>query len=322
MKKWLTPAELNRLATDPVRCTRTDLQPEIDRDRPFVPEHHTQLFFTPVYDSLHFEHRLRYNQLFGCRINEYIMMLEADLVDRVLKPLKCLPQVRGDSELLDAIDTMIAEEKRHYDCFATLNSRCRPDLYPPGRERLFSQLPLVTKSMFWIAGALASQLAFSLWYLMALEESSMAFARELSRNPQAGPLGEIDPGFAEVHIEHMKDEARHVHLDATLIDLCINRQPKWRRRTNAWLFQKMLSGATVPRRSGSGVKVIRQLVRDMPELQDREEEMIRAILDLKHNKAFQESLFNRKIMPMTFAMFDGTPELDDLETRMEGYDRQ
>lgn len=322
MKKWLTPAELNRLAMDPARCTRTDIRPDVDLDKPFVPEHHTQLYFTPLYDSLHFEHRLRYNQLFGCRINEYIMMLEADLVDRVLKPLKRLPQVRSDAELLEAIDTMIAEEKRHYDCFATLNTTCRPDLYPPGKERLFSQLPLLTKSLFWTAGVLASQLAFSLWYLMALEESSMAFARELSRNPSAGPLGEIDQGFAQVHIEHMKDEARHVHLDATLIDLCINRQPKWRRGTNAWLFQKMLSGATVPKRSGSGVKVIRQLVRDMPELQDREEELIRAILGLKDNKAFQESLFNRKIMPMTFAVFDGTPELHDLGTRMEGYDRK
>ena len=55
----------------------------INMRKPFLPEEHTQLYYTPVYGQLHFEHRLRYNQLFGVRVNEYIMMLEADLVERL-----------------------------------------------------------------------------------------------------------------------------------------------------------------------------------------------------------------------------------------------
>ena len=322
MATWLSPAKINHLASDPERCTPSISGITIDSRRPFVPEHHTQLYFTPIYGDLHFEHRLRYNQLFGCRINEYIMMLEADLVDRLLVPLKALPQVASDPELSSAIDTMIDEEKRHYQNFALLNRTCRPDVYPAGRDRVFSKLPLLTKSMFWTAGLLASRLAFSLWYLMALEESSMAFARDASHKRQTETLGELDGSFVQAHVDHMKDEARHVHLDAILVDLCINRQPALRRRANAWLFKQMLPGALVPRRSGSGVKVIRQLVKDMPELQDREEQMISAVLQLRNNAQYQESLFNRRIMPMTFSVFDDTPELNNLGSTLEGYDRQ
>ena len=35
---------------------------------------------------------------------------------------------------------------------------------------------------------------------------------------------------------------------------------------NAWLFKQMLEGVVRPTRSGSGAKVVRQLVRELPEL--------------------------------------------------------
>ena len=321
MKRWLTPDTINRLAADPKHCTQTGLELSVDLRKPFVPEHYTQLFYTPVYETLHFEHRLRYNQLFGCRLNEYIMMLEADLIDRLLEPLTRHPKVRGDSELVQAIATMIDEEKRHYAAFAELNRACRPDIYSATHDIHFSQLPVWTKGMFTFAGLLASKLAFSLWYVMAMEESAMSLARDMMRNGETKGLGPIDQSFAAVHIEHMKDETRHVHIDGILIDLCINAQSAQSRRLNAWLFKKMLKGITTPTRGGSGVKVIRQLVRDMPELQDREEEMIRAVLALKHDDAFQKSLFNREIMPTTFQVFDATEEMSGLGSSMVGYER-
>ena len=321
MKQWLSPEKINQIAADPAHCTRTDLELDVDLSRPFIPEAYTQLFYTPIYEQLHFEHRLRYNQLFGCRLNEYIMMLEADLVDRLLDPLKSHPKVVGNDELIQAIDTMIVEEKRHYASFAALNNACRPDIYSEGRDRFFSDLPMWTEAMFWLVGLLASRLAFSLWYVMAIEESSMALARDMMHRTETDTLGSLDPAFASVHIEHMKDEARHVQIDGILIDLCIGSQPKWRRRLNARLFRSMLKGVTTPTRGGSGIKVIRQLVRDMPELEDREEEMIRAVLALKDDSAFQASLFNRKIMPVTFRVFDETAELETLGESMVGYDR-
>ena len=322
MKPWLSPDHINRLAADPAQCMQPGMALPVDATLPFVPEDHTQLYYTPVYAALHREHRLRYNQLFGLRINEYIMMLEADLVERLLTPLRQLPRVAGDAALLTAIDTMITEERRHHGAFAALNRACRPDLYTPGKDRHFSHLPLWTRAMFWGAGLVASRLAFSLWYLMAMEESSMALARDMQRRPQTETLGPLDAAFASVHLEHMKDEARHLHIDGLLIDLCVAPVPRLRRRLNAKLFRAMLGGVTTPTRGGSGVKVIRQLVRDMPELGWMEGDMVRAVLSLKDNRAFQQSLFNRAIMPVTFGVFDRTEELASLGTRMAGYDRR
>ncbi len=319
---WLSPDKINALAADPARCMPSDMHVTVDPRAPWVPESFTQLYYTPLYEGLHFEHRLRYNQLFALRINEYIMMLEGDLIDRLLLPLMRHPEIRDDAALTLAMQTMLDEEKRHYANFAALNRTARPDLYPPGEDKLFSDLPAWTRAMFTVSGLLVSKLAFSMWYVMALEESSMALSRSMQGERETGTLGTLDPGFAEVHIQHMKDEARHIHVDGILIELTVGRQSKLRRRLNAWVFEKMLTGVVTPTRGGSGAKVIRQLVREMPELQDREEEMLTALVGLKSNRAFQESLFSRKLMPFSFDMFDGTAELDGLGKTMVGYDRR
>lgn len=321
-RRWLTPEMINRLAADPANQTRAVTDLAIDPRRPWVPEDYTQLYYTPAYASLHFEHRLRYNQLFALRINEYIMMLESDLVEQLLTPLMRRPDVAADAELLRALATMIEEERRHHAGFAALNRACRPDLYPPGEDRLFSRLPVWTQAMFALAARVAGRLAFSLWYLMAMEESSQALARDMARRPETETLGRLDPVFARVHVEHMKDESRHLHLDAILIERCLATAPRAARVVNAAIFKAMLAGVTRPTRGGSGVMVIRQLVREMPELGDREAEMIGAVLALRDDRAFQSSLFNRRIMPLTFEVFDGTAEFADLGQRMAGYDRR
>ena len=320
--EWLAPEKINALAADPDRCMPANMQATVDPRAPWVPETFTQLYYTPLYDSLHFEHRLRYNQLFALRINEYIMMLEGDLIDRLLIPLMRHPEVRDDPALIEAMQTMLDEEKRHYANFAALNRSARPDLYPPGQDKLFSDLPAWTRARFTVSGLLVSKLAFSMWYVMALEESSMALSRAMQGNRETETLGTLDPGFAEVHIQHMKDEARHIHVDGILIDLTIGRQSTTRRRLNAWVFEKMLHGVVTPTRGGSGAKVIRQLVREMPELQDRVAEMLTALVALKSNREFQESLFSRRLMPFSFDTFDGTEELDGLGRTMVGYDRR
>jgi hypothetical protein len=318
--RWLDPAEIERWASDPARRMQTGVIAAIDLTKPFVPEEYTQLYYTPIYRALHHDHRLRYNQLFGVRINEYIMMLEADLVERLLSPLRHHRNVAGNAALVRCIDTMIEEERRHYDCFAALNRACFPALYARS-ERHFSLLPWPTRAMFGAVGAIAGRLAFALWYFMAMEESSTALARDITRNPITETLGELEPAFANVHREHLRDELRHLQIDGILIDLVITRSPRATRVLNAALFKAMLGGVTRPTRRGSGVKVIRELVRQMPELIWHEEEMIRQVLELRHDQAFQASLFNRQAMPLTFGVFDATAELDNLAGSMVGYDR-
>jgi hypothetical protein len=293
----------------------------IDLSKPFLPEEYTQLYYTPVYKSLHRQHRLRYNQLFGVRINEYIMMLEADLVERLLSPLRHHRNVAGNPTLVRCLSTMIEEENDHYRCFVTLNRACFPDLYRT-RERYFSDLPWQSRALLATAGLLAGRFAFALWYLMAMEESSTALARDLSRNPMTETLGPLEPTFAAVHAEHLKDEVRHLQIDGMLIDLCLGGSGRGRRVLNATLFKTMLAAVTRPTRAGSGVKVIRELVRQMPELSWRESEMIEAVLALRDDRGYQVSLFNRKAMPLTFGVFDRTREFHDLNNAMMGYDRR
>jgi hypothetical protein len=317
---WLDPAEIERLAADPARTMRMPPIERIDLTKPFVPEDYTQLYYTPVYQSLHREHRLRYNQLFGVRVNEYIMMLEADLVSQLLSPLRRHRNVAGNPALVRCLDTMIAEEKHHYACFAALNRACCPAIYAD-RERYFSELSWPLRGLYRAVGLIAGRLPFALWYLMAMEESSIALARDLGRGVGTDTLGPLEPNFATVHREHMKDEARHLQLDGILIALTL--QSSWRgtRRLNAALFKSMLGTIMRPSRSGSGAKVIRQLVREMPELACREAEMIDAVLALAHDATFQASLFSRRAMPLTFGVFDRTGEFADLARSMVGYDR-
>jgi hypothetical protein len=319
--RWLDPEVIERLASDPARRMRMPDLGGLDLSRPFVPEASTQLYYTPIYSRLHREHRLRYNQLFGVRINEYIMMLEADLVERLLMPLRRHRNVVGNRALVACIDTMIEEEKHHFDCFLALNRACFPALYEH-RERYFSDLPWMTRALFGAAGLIAGRLAFALWYLMAMEESSTALARDMIRSPDTETLGEIEPRFAAVHREHMKDETRHLQIDGILVDICLAQSGRAKRVLNAALFKSMLGPITRPTRNGSGVKVIRELVHQMPELAWHEETMVAAVLALRHNRQFQASLFNRRAMPLTFGVFDGMREFDNLDDAMVGYDRR
>lgn len=321
MRTWADPAELNRLSRDPSACARDVEDLRVDPRRPFIPEHRTQLYYTPIYRSLHFEHRLRYNQLFALRTNEYVMMLEEELANRLLRPLKLRPGARANRAVGEAIDHLLTEEERHFRMFADLNRAARPDLYANGRDRFFSQLPWWTKAMFRFAAATARRWSFSLWYVIAMEEASLSLAREMEERPETETLGEIDPVFASVWNEHRKDELRHLETEGRLIEEALG-DGAWRRRIDAALFKALLRGVTTPTRGGSGVKVIRQLVREMPELQDREREMIRAVLRLSDHEPFQRSLFNRDMMPVAFGLYDMIPELAGLGARMPGYERR
>jgi hypothetical protein len=168
----------------------------------------------------------------------------------------------------------------------------------------------------------AARLAYPLWYVMALEESSVALARMMRKPAETQTLGELEPSFVRVHLEHMKDEVRHLHTDRRMIRAAIGAAgPLWK-RLNAFLFKRMIGNFTTVGRHGSGARVIRHLVREMPELASRKEELLSALTRLKGSASYQNSLFSRSLMPLTFDIFDETPELAGLENILEGYDRR
>ena len=324
MKRLLTPTQINALAANPAHCSREGLALAPDWRRPFVPEARTQLYYSPVYATLSRTQRLRYNQLFGLRINEFIMLLEADLIERLLPPLLARPALCADAALAQAVATMHAEERLHVRLFAALNRACRPDLYPEGQLWCFSQLPPASRAMLGAVGALTRWAwlgqVFGLWFVMAMEESAKTLALEMRSQPETESLGPLDESFVSVHREHLKDEVRHLHIDAHMLARCLG--TGWRARLNAQLFKGLLVGMMRPTRRGSGVQVVRQWVRECPELLAREEELIQAVLALKDDAGYQRSLFNRRIMPETFQLFDATPALAGLQHVLPGYERR
>ncbi|MDO5692829.1 MAG: diiron oxygenase [Pseudomonadota bacterium] len=317
--KRLSAEQINRLAADPRHTSAMQGPFVIDRSLPFVPEHHTQLYYTPAYATLSDAQRLRYNQLFALRINEYIMLLESDLIDALLPSLLRDARVRGDAALSAAVRTMIDEERRHHAGFAAFNRACRPDLYPPGHDRCFARMPAAQRWAFGALALLSSRWRFGLWYLMAMEESSKSLAREMLTRPHTETLGTLDPAYVALHRQHLKDETRHLHIDALLIERCL--QGHWP-RVNTWLFARLMAGALHVSPHGSGARVVRQLVRDCPELAPREPALIQSLLELRRHRAFRHGLFNRRIMPESFALFDQTPPLAAWLARTMPHDAQ
>lgn len=311
-----------RKSGEPAQQTRPTEIGAIDFTRPFIPEDRTQLYYTPLYRRLSDRQRLRYNQLFAVRVNEYIMTLESDIVDHFLRPLCRNRHVRRRENLRRCLETMIAEEIRHYAIFLDLNRRCLPDAFTGDRERYFTRQPPAMRMAMRGLRLAARILPFPIWFVMAMEEEAMDLARAMVKQPVTETLGELEPQFVAVHREHLKDEARHVIIDQHLIEECLTGQGAAARRANAMLFKAMMRISTRVGPNGPGARVIRHLVGEHPELAPLESEMIDAILSLGGSHAYQNSLFNRKGAPLSFGIFDNMSEFKDLGRYLRGYDRR
>ncbi len=318
----MTVLGLERIAairSDPARCTRAVGAALVDRSRPFLPEDQTQLYYTPGYALLDREQRIRYNQLFGLRVNEYIMMLEREFVEPVLRALRLRARRFGSASLVRELEVMREEEAAHYDAFAALNRRCEPESYA-ANDYWFMQLKPYERAMIAAMNSGARFLPFALWIIVAMEESSIGLAAAMRRAGDTA-LGTLDPHFVEVHREHAKDEARHIHVDVHLVQACLHSYPALWRRANARIFTAFMRDMTSPKANGTGARVVRQLIRECPTLAKHEMELIGGLTALKDNADFQRSLFNRGLTPLAFDLYDREPAFSNLAEVLPGYDR-
>ena len=311
----LSPQQIQTRSADPAQCTgRVPLRP-VDFSRPFIPERFTQLYYAPAYARLSREQRLRYNQLFALKVSEQIMAFEQDFTNRVLRQL--LRDPRLDPTLGACLARMVREEETHQALFRELNAHCLPQLYA-GSERHFVRLGHLERWALVLGGRFAPRLPFLLFFVLALEEYSAALSRAMLKEREA-ELGPLEPNFVAVHVEHLKDEARHVHLDVHVLQALLRAASPRRRRLDARLLAAFLKDILVPKRSG--LRVLRQLVADCPELRPLAGRLEAELRALQHDPAFQRSLFNRDDMPHTFALFDSQPELALLQGVLAGYER-
>lgn len=310
---------IEALAADPAQRTAAVPDAPPDLSLPFIPENQTQLYYTPGYAALSRAQKIRYNQLFALRVNEYIMMLERNFVDPVLKALRRRALQQGSPKLRRALEGMLAEEEQHYAAFVTLNRRCAPKDYERV-EAQFMRLRPYENAVLRAMHAGAHWLPFALWIIIAMEESSLGLASAMAQH-RGGALGTLEPGFVAVHREHAKDEARHVHIDVHLVRTCLATLPAAWRALNARLFTAFMRDMTSPKTKGTGARVITRLVREFPELAPLQNELIAGVVALRHNEAFQRSLFNRTLTPLAFALYDDEPALANLGNVLKAYER-
>ena len=315
----LSLKRIEAIAADPVRRTAQVPPTPPDLSLPFIPESQTQLYYTPLYRELTRAQKIRYNQLYALRVNEYIMMLERDFVDPVLKALRRRALQRGSPALRRSLEGMLAEEERHYQAFVALNRRCAPQDYAAA-EVQFMRLRRYERAVLHAMHAGARWLPFALWIIIAMEESSIGLATSMVRHGE-GALGPLEPGFVAVHREHAKDEARHIHIDVHLVRACLATLPAAWRTLNAGLFTAFMRDMTSPKAGGTGARVVRRLVAEFPDLAPLAGGLIEGLVALKDNAEFQYSLFNRKLTPLAFALYDDEPALSQLGKVLRSYER-
>ncbi|MHC5211433.1 MAG: diiron oxygenase [Planctomycetota bacterium] len=315
--KLLSPRAIGQHRDDPVHRTgQLTLEP-VDASLPFVPEAFTQLPFTPLYVTLSRAQRLRYNQLFAIRVTEQVMVFEELFTARMLARL--VGHRRVPAELSDCIADMVSEEHFHAELFRELCRACLPDVYARS-DSYFTRMGPVDRWLFGLFTSAPYRLPFLLWFTIALEEYSLGLSRACMAPDAGGELGPLEPNFVRLHREHSKDEVRHIHIGAHLLRLCFGRGSTLKRRLNARLFAFFVRNIVIPKRSGAAV--VHRLVDEFPELEPRRNELLAGLRALKDNEAFQKSLFNRSLMPLTFALLDEQPEFRSLGRVMRGYDRR
>lgn len=302
--KLLSARRIQELSTDPARCTRPFSMSPIDMSRPFIHEAFTPLYHTPLYTRLSDAQRLRYNQLSGMKVNEQFMLLERDFADRILAKLHRHPALATRPDMIACLSTMLKEEQCHHGMFRDLNQACLPEIYAH-TDWYFSTLGHLEKLSIRLATSLYQHLTCLLWFLLAVEEYSVGLSRSMMRSSQTETLGRLEPTFQRVHAEHVKDEIRHVHLEAQLVEACCASRGKISRWINAHVFAGLMTYVATPH---AAVGVISHLATEYPELLPMKGELTASVLSLKHDKAYTHTLFNRFLMPHTFALFDTQPE--------------
>lgn len=280
---------------------------QIDFSRPFVHEHATQLYHTPYYAQLSREQRLRYNQLYGIRSNEQFMMFEQGFTNQVMAKLAQHPMLRDRAALRDCLALMLVEENRHRAMFYALNKACLPEVY--NRQPIyFTRLYALERAALWLMTRIPQHLLFLLWLVLLLEEHSTRVSIEMLQTQTTESLGELEPNMVRVHQAHLKDEARHVQIDAHLLQLLLDRASVIKRRSNARLFRRLLSEILQPKRSG--VRVIEHLVREYPELAPHKRGMIAALRSQGVDPYIRSQLNDVQALPITAALLQSYPEFN------------
>jgi len=274
--------------------------PAIALDRPFVPEAFTQLYHTPLYAELSDVQRLRYNQLYGLRSNELFMLFEKGFTRRVIWRLQGVCG-KVDPLLGECLGLMLEEEDHHHRMFLDFNRRLLPEAYQDGHG-YFARPGPVEAALLRLLTSRPVRWPFMLWLILLLEEFSTAFSRRLMANERAEALS---PDYVRLHRLHLLDEARHVALDVALLERFLPPLSPWRQTLNGRIFRRLLGEMLAPKRSG--IRVLRALAAEYPELSGLLPEMETSVRALPHDPGLYPMVADAETLPLTHTLLARYP---------------
>lgn len=268
----------------------------------FVPEEFTHLYHTSGYARLSKRQRNKYNKLYGLRINEQFIQFEELFIGRLMPRLKRHRALKSNPFLLDAIESVLRDEKQHSRMFGRFNQAIRPDLYRQSHSH-FTKLSPHEQWLFKLLMISPGILPALLWLLLTMEELTTAISNALISHPRAA---EYNQTYLALHRTHLHDEQRHVGIDRKIIIETLKEVSPSQHKLNAFLFRNLLLNILKPRRST--VQVIHQLVREEPGLKQHMAGMIREIAALDPHKAFPANLVKPGTLPVLYDLLDRYPE--------------
>lgn len=264
---------------------------------------------TPIFNDLSSAQRLHYNQLQACYFNEQIIFFESSMAQHILRGIL---KMKLPSNLIDSLTDFIAEEKRHSQMFRELNQRCFPERYTKN-DFYFVNVPRAARTALAAWASHPGTFPFFIWILLIQEERALYSAKQFLVE-----ANELEPSFVAAQRQHLADEVGHVGWDEELLELIWPTKTDRARRINAALFQWMIGEYfTTPKRSG--LRVIRELVQEFPDLKSLWPELRAQMLALSHSGDFRFVSYSREVTPKSFARFDRCPEFKSLHKVLAGY---
>jgi len=288
-------------ASGPVYGEALDLATPVDRERLFIAEELTPLFYTAAFRELSPAEALRYNQISALAAGELIGLFE-ELAMAALRAVRSAPRPVLPDDLREGLGWFLKEETRHAEVWLGLNRLCEPEWYGGEGRRIVQPPERLLTVMRWIA-AHPRALPVMFWMMLLQEERSIAISRR-----SLAVTDRLEPRWAAVYRLHLRDEIRHVHLDWHLLDQFYRDRSRPVRRLTAGLLHRITAAFFLaPRRMA--VRVLDLLIREHPDLAPLRPRCLRELAALKNDPAYRRMMYSREDLPISAHLLGRFPEL-------------
>lgn len=191
--------------------------------------------------------------------------------------------------------------------FRRLNQHCLPELYVD-EHYLFLKIPHLERALLGLFCRYPHHIHALVWLVLLMEEHAVRFSRDLIQTTDSSDLGSLDNNFVNAHRAHLKDEARHVHIDADVLDYLLTQSTPRKRAINSWLLRILLQKTLKPKQAG--LNVIKHLVLEFPELSTVSKQLINTVRSFKYDPCMMPMFANRNLTPISKALLDLHPDFE------------